>query len=90
MGKMVNNWYAVGIVNASSYRLAVLEELMKGNTTPSDLESFTRIKISHISRALKELSDAGLVKCLTPELRKNKIYSITDKGKKVIKTLRAA
>lgn len=86
---MVNKWYAVGLVNASSYRLVILEQLMKGSTTPTDLESFTRIKISHVSRALKELSDIGLVKCLTPGLKKNKIYAITEKGTKTLKMLKA-
>ncbi len=84
---MVNKWYLVGKVNASTYRIKVLKELNNNNKTPSELENILKIKISHISRALTELTEIGLVKCLTPELRKNKIYSITKKGKEVLKML---
>ena len=43
--------------------------------------------MSHISRTLKELEKLGLVKCLTPEIRKSKFYSITNTGSKVLKDI---
>lgn len=55
--------------------------------TPRELEKEAKIKISHISRALKELSELGLVKCLTPDTRRSKIYSITKLGKDILKKL---
>jgi len=84
---MVNNWHLIGKVNASSYRKKILESLSKEPKTPTILEKELDIKFSHISRALKELEDMKLIKCLTPELRKNKFYGITELGKEILEKL---
>ncbi|WP_231493676.1 hypothetical protein [Methanobrevibacter arboriphilus] len=41
--------------------------------------------MSHISTILKELSDKNLIKCLNPQKRQGRLYTTTDKGKKVLK-----
>jgi predicted transcriptional regulator len=68
-------------------RKQVLEALEKGPKTPSNLAESSQEHLSHISRALKELTERGLVDCMTPELFKNKIFQITDKGRVVLREL---
>jgi len=82
---MVSKWELLGKVSASSYRVKVLEQLSTSPKTPKQLSKNTNIGMPHISRTLKELERLGLVKCLTPEIRKNKFYSITNAGSKVLK-----
>ncbi|MBS3105192.1 winged helix-turn-helix transcriptional regulator [Candidatus Woesearchaeota archaeon] len=84
---MVSKWYLISKIKSSSYRKNVLILLHKKEMTPRELEKEAKIKISHISRALKELSELGLVKCLTPDTRRSKIYSITKLGKDILKKL---
>jgi len=84
---MVDKWILAGKVNSSSYRSNVLIKLQESPKTPTQLSKILNIKISHISRALKELSDLGLIKSLTPELRKSKMYAITPLGKQIINQL---
>jgi DNA-binding MarR family transcriptional regulator len=84
---MVSKWELLGKISASTYRVKVLEELNKSPKTPKQLSKLTNIGMSHISRTLKELEKLGLVKCLTPEIRKSKFYSITDIGIKVLKDM---
>jgi len=75
----------VGKVYASSYKLSILRSLEeKGQMTPTSLEKATEIKFSHVSDTLKDLVELKLVVCITPELRKGKIYAITDLGKRVL------
>jgi len=86
---MVTKWHLIGRVHASKYRKKILEELNKNVKTPTVLEKETNIKISHVSRALKELSDLRLVKCLTPDLKKGKMYHITKLGKEVLESIKS-
>lgn len=78
---MVNKWEVIGKLKASSYRIKVLHALSEKPKSPKELEKDLNIKISHISRTLKELEKLGLVKCLNPGLRKGKIYSVTKLNK---------
>jgi DNA-binding MarR family transcriptional regulator len=69
-------------------RRSVLEALEKGPRTPSNIAGTTGEHLPHVSRALSELSDRGLLQCMTPSSSKNRIYSITEEGKKVLQELR--
>jgi DNA-binding MarR family transcriptional regulator len=84
---MVSKWELLSKVSASSYRVKVLEQLSKSPKTPKQLSKLTNIKMSHISRTLKELEKLGLIKCLTPEIRKNKFYSLTNSGSKLLREI---
>lgn len=65
-----------------------LETLASGPKTPSSLVKISGKHLSHISRALRELTEKGLIECLTPDLPKSRIYGITNKGKEVLKKLK--
>jgi len=69
-------------------RKVCLESLSAGPKTPNAIVRATGIHLSHVSRALRELSGKDLVECITPALTKNRIYRITNKGKEVLKKLK--
>jgi len=52
--------------------------------TPSQMAAELKVSTTHVSRALKELSDKGLVKCLTPAEKFGRIYHLTGTGKKLL------
>lgn len=72
----------------SKIRKICLEALEDGPKTPGTIARNSGTHLSHISRAMKELVDRGLLECLTPNLTKNKIYKITKKGIEVLKKLK--
>ena len=65
-------------------RKATLVTLGDGAKTPSGIADATGEHLSHVSRALSELSGKGLVECVTPSRSKNRIYRITDDGQQVL------
>lgn len=78
---MKDEWDEIGYIISSKYRVTVLRELADGPATPSRIATDTSISIAHVSRALQELRDRGLVELLVPEdRRKGRIYGITEKG----------
>lgn len=81
--KGVTKWEDVSFVIASSYRTKILEWL-KTPKEPSILSKETGINKTHISRGLKELEEKKIVKCLSPNAKKGKLYVISDYGKRVL------
>jgi DNA-binding MarR family transcriptional regulator len=77
-------WDAVSFVMSSKMRFRVLILLNKSHKTPSELKLEIGTQISNISKTLKELEKAGLIKCLTPERRKAKFYGITEDGIRIL------
>lgn len=81
---MNDEWDEIGYIISSKYRVTVLRELADGPATPSRIAADSNISIAHVSRALQELRDRGLVELLVPEdRRKGRIYGITDAGQAV-------
>jgi len=78
------DWETVSYVFSSELRLKTLIELSKSKYTPKQLSFYTKQPISHVSKALKELSGKGLVECLTPSRKKARLYSITKLGNQVL------
>lgn len=70
---------------SSKHREAILEVLAEaGELTPTQLSQELEVVLSQISRTLKELQDKNLVDCKTPEAKKDRIYQITEKGRKIL------
>ncbi|PIR39933.1 MAG: transcriptional regulator [Candidatus Zambryskibacteria bacterium CG10_big_fil_rev_8_21_14_0_10_34_34] len=82
--KKVTKWEDVSFVISSSYREKVLNGLNVPKI-PSKLSKEIGINKAHVSRALSELLNKKMIKCLTPEIKKGKIFLITDYGKTIIK-----
>ncbi|MFH1587138.1 MAG: ArsR family transcriptional regulator [Candidatus Diapherotrites archaeon] len=83
---MTKDWKTISFVIRSRYRKLVLEKL-NFPTTPTQLAKDLDINKAHVSRALSELIEKGLVKCLTPEARKGKIFERTTKGIIILKNI---
>jgi len=80
-------WDLVSFAHSHTRRLC-LESLATGPKTPSAIAKSSEKHLSHISRAIRELVEKGLVECMTPNLPKNRIYRITEKGIEVLKKLK--
>ena len=78
---MTTDWDIYGMVASSSHRRRVLAGLVGEPKGASELARDVGMRPPHISKALKELEEAGLVKCLTPGRRKGRIYALTKVGK---------
>jgi len=76
---------SVGFVIASEYRKRILRALEKSTMTPSQIAEVTELNRPHVSRFLRELKEAGLVRCDAPDLRKGRLYSITEQGLAVLR-----
>lgn len=74
-------WGEFGFVHSSRYRESVLRSLGSRPKFPHELAEETRIRIFHVSRALRELASAGLVRCVTSGRdRRGRLYQLTDSG----------
>ncbi len=74
-------WSDFSFVVSSGYREKVLTSLAPKPKVPRQLAGETDLRIAHVSRALRELSDRGLVECLTPEVRaRGRLYGLTPDG----------
>jgi len=79
-------WELVSFAKAH-LRRTCLESLTKGPKTPAAIAKASKEDLPHISRALRELADKGLVECLTPSASKNRIYQITPTGQEILSKL---
>jgi DNA-binding MarR family transcriptional regulator len=77
------DWLSYGFVLASSHRKHLVWILRGGPSTPSSLAKKAGLPVSHVSKALKELELNNLVICLTPDLRKGRVYALTQSGRKI-------
>jgi len=78
----------LGFLLSSKYRQKIILSLELKIKTPKLISKETDIQINHVSNILKELSEKGLVECQTPNLRKGRIYEITQKGKDFVKKIK--
>ena len=78
------NWNLVSFVVRSEQRKKILP-LLKNPVTPSEIAKETNFYLTHVSRALREFQDKGLVECLTPKERVGKYYRITKLGQRILK-----
>jgi predicted transcriptional regulator len=77
-------WEDVSFLIASSYRKKIASCLLDGPKTPSAIAKQTNIRIEHVTRAIRELEERKLVKCLTPGSRRGRLYEITRLGKETL------
>ena len=77
----------IGYVKISSYRTKVMKSLEDDVKIPSKIAEDSEIKQNHISKVLSELKAHEMVECINPEVRKGRLYRLTDKGEKITKNL---
>lgn len=54
---------------------------------PSEIAKDANIIQNHISTTLRQLKEHELVECINLEVKKGRLYRLTDNGNKVIKEL---
>ena len=77
----------ISYVEISSYRKKVMKSLDDEVKIPSQIAKDSGILTNHISSVLRQLKEHDLVECINPEVRKGRLYRLTDKGEKVTENL---
>lgn len=77
----------ISYVEISQYRKKVMKSLDGEVKIPSNIAKDSGIRTNHISKVLSELKSHELVECINPEVRKGRLYRLTDKGDDVVKNL---
>lgn len=80
-------WDKYGYTIASEYRKKVVAVLKQKPRSPKQIADQTTLHLSHVSSTLSDLEEKGIVQCLTPNLRKGKIFSLTEIGKEIAEEL---
>jgi len=74
-------WADFSFVASSGYREKVISSLASKPMLPGQLAEDLKLRLGHVSRALRQLSDRGLVECLTPSARSHgRLYALTKSG----------
>lgn len=55
---------------------------------PSQIAKDAGIVQNHISNSLRQLKEHELVECINPEVRKGRLYRLTDKGDEIVRGLK--
>ena len=71
----------------SKYRTKTIKSLEGEVLIPSQIAKNSGIRTNHISKVLSELKAHELVECINPEVRKGRLYRLTEKGKTVSKNI---
>ncbi len=74
-------------INISSYRVKTVKALKDEVLMPTQIAKDAGIRTNHISKVLSELKEAGIAECINPEVRKGKLYRLTDLGDEIVENL---
>ena len=78
------NWNEVSFLQSGKHRKTILR-MLDTPKTPTQLRKESNLHFNTVSRALIELEKHGFVKCLTPNQKLCRFYTITPKAKDVLK-----
>lgn len=76
-------WENISYIISSEYRKKILKNL-ENPKIPSKLSKELNINKSHISRVLRELDSKKMIKCLSPNSHKGKLFIISNYGKVIL------
>lgn len=74
-------------VKASDYRESILLAISEKPKPPKELAEQTGYYLSHVSNTLSDLEERGLAECITPDRRKGRLWSTTEKGSELVEDL---
>ena len=77
----------ISYVEISKYRAKVMKSLDGDVKMPTTIAKDSGIRTNHISKVLSELKAHELVECINPEVRKGRLYRLTEKGEKVTENI---
>ena len=78
----------ISYVQISKYRTKVMKSLDGDVKIPTAIANDSGIRTNHISKVLGELKEHELVECINPEVKKGRLYRLTDKGEKITENLK--
>lgn len=81
---MVDN---VKYVKRSTYRVKVLKSLGDDVKMPKEIAQESGILPNHISNVLTQLKKRDLVECLNPDIRKGRLYRLSEEGLDILEKL---
>lgn len=74
-------------VEISKYREKTLKSIGNNVKIPTNIAKDSDIRTNHISKVLSELKSKEIVECINEEVRKGRLYRLTDTGKKVLESI---
>lgn len=74
-------------VNISSYRERTVRALMHEVKTPTKIAKDSGINRTHMSNVLRDLKQNGVVECINEEVRRGRLYRLTDLGEEIAENL---
>jgi predicted transcriptional regulator len=77
---MKNKLELAGFIIRSNYRKQVFV-LLDNPIRPSEIAKKLNIRLTHITRELRELKKRKLVECINPKERIGRLYQLTKQGK---------
>ena len=77
----------ISYVEISKYRTKVMKALDGEIKIPTAIANDSGIRTNHISKVLLELKTHELVECINSEVRKGRLYRLTDKGEEIVEKL---
>lgn len=80
-------WDITAFVIRSSYRKKVFLGLSKPQR-PSQIAKTLDLRLTHITRALRELKQKSLIKCLNPKEAIGRFYKLTSKGESILEEIK--
>ena len=75
-------------VTNSSYRIRVVKAIGTDVKMPKEIANDSGILLNHISNVLRDLKENDLVECLNPNLRKGRLYRLSEEGLEVLDNLK--
>lgn len=78
----------VAYVQVSKHRTNILLFMQNELYTPKQIGDGVGVRTNHISNLLSQLKKFNLVYCATPNIRKGKLYALTEDGLNVLKYLK--
>lgn len=84
-------WSQFSYVASSRYRERVVLSMAAKPRLPHQIAEDTKLRIAHVSRALRELREQGLVECLSPGAKtRGRLYGLTAAGSHLVDYFRTS
>ena len=77
----------VRYVKKSTYRVKVMKSLEDDVKMPTQIAKDSGILPNHISNVLRQLKEKEIVECINPEVRKGRLYRLSEEGQDVLDKL---
>ena len=77
----------IDYVKNSQYRMKVIKSLDGNVKIPSEIANDTEIFQNHISNTIRQLREHKLIECINPEVKKGRLYRLTDRGEKIVNNI---